>query len=196
MEILKLTKSKTREKILRLFFSDTNRKHYLRELERILSLSVGNIRRELLFLEKTGIFKHEKMGNQVYYFLNKNSSIFEEFKKIISKTIGVQGSLNQELSKIKNIQIAFIFGSFAKNCEDSFSDIDLMIIGNPDEDKLISIISVLEDELNREINYNIFSVEDFRKGLKNQEIFLKQIINDPKIFIINNENEFRKIIKG
>ena len=99
MDIFKLTKSKTREKILQLFFSDPSKKYYLRELERILGVSVGNIRRELLSLEKMGLFKREKAGKQVYYFLNKNSALFEDFKNIVCKTIGVQGKLKRELKR-------------------------------------------------------------------------------------------------
>ena len=140
MDILKLTKSKTREKILQLFFLDTTKRYYLRELERILNISVGNSRRELLSLEKTGLFKREKAGNQVYYSVNKETPIFEEFSRIVFKTIGVGGVIKNALRKIKGIKLAFIFGSYAKRKEDSLSDIDLMVIGKPSEDELISDI--------------------------------------------------------
>ena len=195
MDVLKLKKSKTREKIIRLFFSDLSKKYYLRELERILDLPVGNIRRELLSLEKSGLFKREEMGKQVYYSVNKESPIFEEFKRIVSKTIGVEGLIKEVLRDIKGIDIAFIYGSFAKEKEDSFSDIDLMIIGNPNEDILISKISSTEEKLKREINYSIFSPEDFKEGLKKNEVFLEEIISNPKLFIIGNQNEMEKIIR-
>jgi len=195
MDIFKLTKSKTREKILRFFFSDIEKKYYLRELERILNLSVGNIRRELLSLEKSGLFKREKMGKQVYYFINKGSPIFEEFKKIVSKTIGVEALIKDALRKIKNIEIAFIYGSFAKGREDSLSDIDLMIIGKPDEDILISKISSTEDQLKREINYSIFSPQDLKRTLEEKEVFLEEIMANPKLFIIGNQNGLEKIIR-
>jgi len=183
MDIFKLTKSKTREKLLQLFFSDPSKKYYLRELERILNISVGNIRRELLFLEKTGLFKCEKMGKQVYYFLNKDSALFEDFKNIVFKTIGVQGRLKKELEKIKGIKQAFIFGSFAKNKENTSSDIDLMIIGKIDEDLLISKISKLENLFKREINYHLIDEEEWKEKSK-KDSFLKNIIHSPKIKII------------
>ena len=166
MDLFKLTKSKTREKILQFFFLDIHKRYYLRELEKILNISVGNIRRELLSLEKTGLFKREKMGNQVYYFLNKDSALFEDFKNIISKTIGVERLFKKELRKIKSIKEAFIFGSFAKNMEDSQSDIDLMIIGWPDEDILIDKITKLEKLLNREINYHLISEKELKEKAK------------------------------
>ena len=183
MDIFKLTKSKTREKILQLFFSDSSKRYYLRELERILDISVGNIRRELLSLEKIGLFKCEKMGKQVYYFLNKDSAFFEDFKNIVSKTIGVQGRLKKELEKIKGIKQAFIFGSFAKNKENSLSDIDLMVIGKVNEDLLISKISKLENLFKREINYHLIDGVEWKEKSK-KDSFIKNIISSPKIKII------------
>ena len=86
MNLSGLIKSKTREKILRFFFSHKENKYYLRELERVLSLPVGNIRRELISLEKINLFKKEKTGNLVYYFLNKNSPLFGVIENTIFKT--------------------------------------------------------------------------------------------------------------
>lgn len=183
MDIFKLTKSKVREKILQLFFSDPEKKYYLRELERILDISVGNIRRELLSLEKSGLFKREKMGKQVYYSLNKESALFEDFKNIIFKTIGVEGTLRQELKKINGIKRAFIFGSFAKNKEDSSSDIDLMIIGDVDEDLLVSKISKLENQFRREINYHLIDEQEWKEKSQ-KDSFIKAIISGPKIEIL------------
>ena len=189
MDIFKLTKSKVREKILQLFFSDPEKKYYLRELERMLDIPVGNIRRELLSLEKSGLFKREKMGKQVYYSLNKKSVLFGDFKNIVFKTIGVEGKLRQELKKINGIKQAFIFGSFAKNKEDSLSDIDLMIIGDVDEDLLVSKISKLENQFRREINYHIYSSADWKKKIQERNSFLKSVLSQPKIFLIGNKND-------
>lgn len=184
MDIIKITKSKTREKILQLFFSNVDKKYYLRELERILGISVGNVRRELLMLEKTGLFERETMGKEVYYSLNKNSAVFKDFKSIIYKTIGIEGSIKRELRKIEGIKNAFIFGSFAKNKENLSSDIDLMIIGDDaDEDLLISKISKLENICKREINYHLVDSREWKeKSTKNS--FIKAVMKGSKIHII------------
>jgi len=52
MDMLQITKSKLREELLNLYFTNPNKRFYLRELERILGFSVGNIRRELIKLKK------------------------------------------------------------------------------------------------------------------------------------------------
>ena len=197
MDIFKLTKSKTREKIIRLFFSDIEKEYYLRELERILDIPVGNIRRELLNLEKSGLFKRSKKGNLVYYSVNKSSPIFEEFRKIVFKTIGAEGLIRKALAKVENIKIAFIFGSYAKEEEDYFSDIDLMIIGNPNENELVAKISRIEKKIGREINYYIFSHLDWDKKIKEKNSFIENISAQPKIFLIGDQNDLsrKKLLK-
>ncbi len=155
----------------------------MRELERILGFSVANIRRELISLQETGLFSREKEGNQVYYYLNKKSPIFSEIRKIVSKTIGIEAILKEKLREVKGIDNAFIFGSFTKGKETSGSDIDIMIIGNVDEDHLITTINKLEKDLNREINYHLFSNNEWEEGGGNNS-FLKNIKSNPKIEII------------
>lgn len=183
MDLTKITKSKTREKILQLFFSNIDKKYYLRELERILGISVGNIRRELIMLEMDGLFEKEAIGREVYYKLNKNSPIFEDFKNIVYKTIGVEAIIRKELKELNGINRAFIFGSFAKNKEKLSSDIDLMVIGDVDEDLLIYKISKLENICRREINYNLIDFREWEEKAKNNS-FIKAIIKGAKIKIL------------
>jgi ADP-ribose pyrophosphatase YjhB (NUDIX family) len=91
MKLVGLIKSKTRRKILRFFFLNKEKKYFLRELERICSLPVGNIRRELILLERLGLFNREKKGRQTFYYLNKNSPLLkavEEITKSLDKKRG------------------------------------------------------------------------------------------------------------
>lgn len=73
MDILKLIKSKTREKLLKIFLDNPGKDFYLRELERKTSFSVGNIRRELNKLVLLGLFEKYKKENFVFFRLNLDS---------------------------------------------------------------------------------------------------------------------------
>lgn len=188
MDIFRITKSKLREELLTLYFTTPNKKYYLRELERILNFSVGNIRRELIKLESTGLFLSENKGNLVYYYLNKSYPLFKELKSIIFKTSGAPKMLQNTLKKFDGIDRAFIYGSFAKGEERGGSDIDLLIIGEVNEDKLIEVISNVERKLQREINYSIYGKEDFKKKEKEGNPFILDILQEKKIFLIGDEN--------
>jgi len=188
MDLFSITKSKLREELLALYFTNPNKKYYLRELERILNFSVGNIRRELIKLESTGLFLSENKGNLLYYYLNQSYPLFKELKSIIFKTSGVPRMLHNVLEEFDDIDQAFIYGSFAKGEEREDSDIDLLIIGEVNEDKLIEEIGKLERKLQREINYAIYEKEDFKKKKEEGNSFILDISKEKKIFLIGDEN--------
>jgi len=188
-EIIEITRSKTRRELLRLYFSNSDRKYYLRELERLLGFSVANIRRELLKLEKTGLFKTKRMGNLVYYSLNKNYPLYNELKNIIFKTIGVEGALREIINAMPGVEIALVYGSFATGKETEMSDIDLLIIGSPNEDELMTDIDKLEEKLRREINYTIYSRKEYKNRKRKRDTFIQNILTRPKILLKGTENE-------
>ncbi len=194
MDIFKIAKSKTREKILKHFFLNKKGKYYLRQLERILRVPVGNIRRELISLEKVGIFRKEKKGKEIYYFLNTSLPIFREIEKIISSTIGMEAILRQAFQNIKGIRFCFIYGSVAKGKEDFLSDVDIFIVGDVEEDTILKAVRKGEKEISREINYTIFTEEDLVKGLKKNKVFLKDVLKGCKIFLMGDKDGMEEVI--
>ncbi len=97
--------------------------------------------------------------------------------------------LHDVLINFKGITQAFIYGSFAKGEEREDSDIDLLIIGKINEDKLIDKLNKLEKKLQREINYTLYSKDEFEEKREKGNSFILDIIQGKKITIIGNENE-------
>lgn len=186
-----IIKSKIRQGILKLFFSNKNKEFYLSEIAKIMNVSRGTTQREAEKLEKIGILKSEKKNNLRYFILNRQDPLFEEWESIIRKTIGIETELEKVLQKIGRIRFAFIFGSYAKGDFKSDSDIDLFIVGNPDEDIVISKIKKIEKEINREINYHIYSEKEFQKRIKTDSFL--QNITKKYILLTKNKNEFETI---
>ena len=189
LESLYITKSKIRQDLLTLFFTNPSQKYYLRELQRILGYSAGSIRRELLKFQKDNLFDTQRVGNLLYYSLNTKHPFYRELKAIVSKTVGIEGSLRNALSSIKAIKFAFIYGSFAAKSEKSTSDLDLMIIGDPDTSKLNEKITVLEKKLKRNINPTIYSLKEYRARKRSKSGFIMDLLRNPKIMLIGKEND-------
>lgn len=189
MDISNLFKSKVRKALFKLYFTNPDSEFYLRELERMLSIPVSMIRKELLRLEKEGVFAFHKKGNLTYYNINKNYPLFSEFKSIVFKTIGVQGLLSEALRKIKGIEIAFIYGSYAKGNENAHSDIDLCIIGIINEDILVRSINEMEKSIKREINYTLYTKKEFKEKRCKKNSFILDLISNPKIILIGDKND-------
>lgn len=188
MDITRIFKSKARQAIFRLYFTNPEKSFYLRELERELKTPVSILRKELITLEKEGLFSSAKQGNLLYYSLNKEYPLYNEIKAIVFKTIGIQGTLTKTLLPLKDIEVALIYGSYAKNSSNAKSDVDLFIIGNPDEDILVEIINKLEKNLKREINYSIFSRADFERKKNQKDSFIEDVLKNKKIFLTGGKS--------
>ncbi|MCD4784559.1 MAG: nucleotidyltransferase domain-containing protein [Candidatus Eremiobacteraeota bacterium] len=186
LDILNL-KSNLRRKLLTLFFTNPEKSYYIRQLERLIGFSAGNISNELRRLNRDHLFITEEVGNSLFYRLNGHHPIYNELRSIITKTVGVEGGLKTALQVIPGISCSFIFGSFARGEEYQLSDIDLFIIGCPDMDKLSGAIHQQEDLLQREINYHIYSEKDWIEKIVEKDSFILNLKEQNKIFLIGNE---------
>jgi len=189
LDSLYITKSKIRQDLLTLFFTNPSQRYYLRELHRILGYSAGSIRRELLRFQKDDLFNTQRVGTLLYYSINSKHPLYKELKSIVSKTVGVEGSLKKVLSSLDNIKIAFIYGSFATKREKAASDIDLMIIGEPNTSLLNEKIRELEKGLKREINQTIYSLKEYKAKKKAKSGFILDLLRNPKIMLIGKKND-------
>ncbi|MCD6093934.1 MAG: nucleotidyltransferase domain-containing protein [Candidatus Omnitrophica bacterium] len=187
--------TKNRAELLKLFFTNPDRAFYMQEIGRILDKKPGIFQRTLNNLVLEGILESEYRANARYFKVNKNYPLYKELKSIIFKTIGIKGSIKEILEEIKGVRFAFIYGSYAKAKENYISDIDLVIIGNPDEDELIKRLDKVEGKLQREINYKLYSLKAFKKEVAEKEPFILEILRDKKIMLIGDENGLRKIFE-
>jgi len=189
MDPISIFRSKTRRDIFRLYFTNPDRKCYLRELERELNTPVSMISKELIKLEKIGLFTSSRMGNLRLFALNQKYPLFDELKSIVFKTVGVVGVILKAITKMKGVEVAFIYGSFAKGDAGAESDIDLFIIGRVHEGNLVRQIARAEHMLKREINYSLYSKAEFMKKKKEKDSFINDLLDGPKIFLVGRLNE-------
>lgn len=185
--------SKTRVKILSYFSLNPDVKVYIREFSRIINENVNSVRRELINLENIKILISEEQGNLKYYHMNKESPIYKEITNIFLKTEGISKILKKRFEN-KDIETLFIYGSFASGKAKYNSDLDLLLIGNINEEYLIKEIDRIEKEFSKEINYTLFNKKEIMSRIKEKDPFLTNILKNPKIFIINNEKRFLKNI--
>ncbi|MBS3819442.1 nucleotidyltransferase domain-containing protein [bacterium] len=190
IENLYITNSKVRRDILTLFFCNPSKKYYIRKLERLLGYSVGNIAREIKKLNKDELFLTEREGNLVYYKLNQNHPLYNEIKSIMMKSSGILQRIKEVLSSIQSIDIAFVYGSFPTNEAKTTSDIDVMIIGNPDSKEIVNKLRILESKFDREINFTLYTMDEFLEK-KDKIEFLKEVMKKKKIPLIGNIYEIK-----
>jgi len=189
----KLITSQAKIKLLTLFLTHPDERFYYTEINKRLGIHHALLQRELKLFVDMGFLFTTKEANIRYYWVNKNFSIYEELKSIIFKTVGLADHLRDAISKLGNVETAFIYGSVAKNLEDVKSDIDVMVIGDPDMDALNEAINAAERDLGREVNYTVFTPEEWKERVAKKNSFVMDVLNNKKIFLIGGEDELRRI---
>lgn len=190
----RLFSSNARVEILKLFLFNPEDSYYQRQISTLTHQPIRAVQREVEKLQELGLIEKSIQGNRIYYKINKNCHIFEELKAILFKSVGIAETLKENLRKVKDIEIAFIYGSYAKGGESLLSDIDLMVIGAISSKKLSSLLSKPKSDLRRVINYAKYIPQEFKKRIRENDHFLSSVLKEKKIFIIGNENELKKII--
>lgn len=184
-----------RGEILKLFFKDSDREFYFREIAASLNKEPGAIQNYVNSLVEQGVLKDERKGNMRFFKLNKNHPIYEEIKSIVSKTVGIEYKLKKLVSALPKTEYAFIFGSIARGKEYGDSDIDLLLIGKVNQDFLTEKISKLQSELSREINYQIYTKDEVVKKLTEKNEFFINIFSEPIINLKGDAHDFSQLFK-
>ncbi|MFH1412438.1 MAG: nucleotidyltransferase domain-containing protein [bacterium] len=178
--------------ILNLMFLNPDKKYYLAEIAKILGKEPSAYQKYIESFIQEGVFCNERIGNMRFFWLNEDYQLYSEIKNIISKTIGIEARLKTLLKEIDSIETAFIFGSFATDKFNSNSDIDLFMIGDEKQDTLIEHITKLETEVNRDINYHIYSKKEVLNKIDTKNDFIYNIFNREIVLLKGNINEFTK----
>lgn len=182
--------SKTKRSLLKLFLTNPQSRFYTREIAKITGEPLNAVRRELGYLEKAGLMKSHKEGNLKYFEVVKEFPFYLELKKIIYSTVALGDYLRDRLNGSVSIELAFIYGSVARNEEAQKSDIDLLVVGEIEEGELHGLISDIEKEIGREVNYTLMTRSEFDERRDRGEPFLKRIIGEKKLVLKGNPDVY------
>lgn len=188
--IEKLFGSKTRAKLLRLFFETTDKSYYVREITRVIEEQINSVRRELANLESIGIIKNETFDNKIYYSANSKSEYFmalnELFNhgsltltpKITAKKVEKEdkGSVWKEYAEMVE---GYLDGLIVFNRLPGEKGIDLFIVGDDKTKKLTGWAEMVEKKQGKPLNYVIMSDEDFAYRKSVRDRFLMDILEMP-----------------
>jgi DNA-binding transcriptional ArsR family regulator len=180
-------RSKLRRDLLTHFFMNRSSRVYVRQLAGLLGVDPTNLSRELSRLEAEGLVRSEVEGRQRYYSINSAYPYLKPLFTLLRGSIGIEPTLKRTLRAVDGIQSASIYGSFAKNEADGSSDIDLFVVGEPDQMQLASQIRRAERILRREINYTVLGPKELQRKLKARDAFIRDLWSGKRIELIGDE---------
>ncbi len=174
----KLFGSKTRAKLLQLFFSNPTKSFYIREMTRVIDEQINSVRRELSNLESIGIIKNESFDNKVYYSANSKHPFCRPMIEIFSKKIDStrehdikESTWEEYVRPVRN----YLNGLIVVNRLPGQEGLDLLIIGNDKTKKLTRWAEVVEKKQGKMINYAILTPEDFTYRRSVRDRFIEDV---------------------
>jgi len=177
-----------------LLFGHADEAFYLRQIVRTTGFGLGPIQRELKQLTQGGIIRRSVRGRQVYFQANLDSPIFPELKGLIIKTAGIGDTLRAALAPISGqLELAFIYGSIASGKEGPRSDIDLLVVGDVAFADVVVNLQAAQKLLGREIFPTVYPPDEFKTKMRARHHFLTSVLKGPKIYVIGDENELRRL---
>jgi len=177
-------KSKIIRSLLNFYFLHPEQSFYVNEAARRFNIDKRNLVKKLKELEREGLFVTKTSGNQRFYSLNKKYPLYKEYRNIFMKTVGIEEKLKSVLSNIEGVKEVYIYGSYARDSMDAFSDIDIMIIGSHDTIMIQKEISKVQKDMDREINVINIGLKEFDDKKKRQDPFISDIFKNKYIKII------------
>ena len=178
--------SSVRKKVLGVLFGNPGRSFFFNEIIALVNSGTGAVQRELERLSDSGLVTISQVGNQKHYQANPNSPIFEEICSLIRKTVGLVEPLKDALTSCREkLQFALVFGSVAKESDNAYSDIDLLIVSDEMtlEDVYV-LLSDVEKDLVRKINPTIYTKAEFETRLQSKNSFLMRVLKGKTILLV------------
>ena len=187
--------SKTRVRLITKLMMNPKQTYYIRELSRELDIPYGMVYREIGNLAGLRIIKLEKRGKITLIHVNESLPYLGDLRNLVLKTTGVSHVI-LEMIPGDSVRFMLVFGSMASGDYGERSDIDLMVVGSLEEEPLLEAAKRIEAETGREVNYLLWSEEEFREKIKSGHHLLLDIAEKPLIMLVGSEDEFRGAVKA
>jgi len=181
--------SKVRVKLLQTFLYQPDEIFYVRQLVRKVDEEINAVRRELSRMEKANMVKKEPRGNRLYYYFNRDYSLYEDLLSMVHKTVGLGKEIIKNKSKLGRVKLVMFSGRFARRLPIEEGGVDLLIVGDINMQTLTKLVRAEEVKMDREINYTVMTRDEFNFRKKRRDPFLQGILLGSRIMIIGDQED-------
>lgn len=207
--------SKTRVKLLGLFYQNPNRSFYVREITRKIDEQINSVRRELANLLSIGIISSDTSNNKLYYEVNQDFEYYQALANMFgglplkksskkesakdnkekaekpSKEEPKQSAPAQKdefitnIVKSGNVRLLVYTGQFTR---DELPSVDILIVGDMNIPNLDHSISELERAEKKSLRYSVLTPQEYLYRRQINDRFVSDLLQSKKIVHIDKDN--------
>lgn len=188
--------SKTRVRLLRLFFENPEKTFYVREMARHVSSQINAVRRELLNMQRAGIVEvvdnppHTMAPEDArlyarctWYRLREDCFFHDELRALVAKSraMGEKSMTDEIVKAFEQIELFLLTGHFTQDDE---VPTDMLLVGEVDQKRLSRLIRKFEHEFSRPIRYTLMSPREYHERQQIVDKFLFSLFQAPHVVVV------------
>ncbi len=174
-----ILESKPKTNLIAFFLATPERAFYVGELEKRVG---SNLAPHLQSLVKMDLLKTFNKKSNRYYIINKKNLFLNDLRLALAKSLRYEDELIKALKKLNNLKVAVLTGVFTANPN---MDCDILLAGDLNQRALGNFIAGAEKTIGQEVNYALFSAEEYQHRRNIFDRFTKDIFENPHIIVIN-----------
>lgn len=167
---------------------------YQREVQMLTSIAYTPVRAALIDLEAFGLLTKRTHGNRQYYMIDKNFFLYEEYKNIVLKTVGLGDHIRYRHKNPEDVLVAFVYGDFAEGRETTESPIELCLVGKMPKQTLDEMLAAAAMFTRKEYKVLFLKPDEFASRLRRKDPALKKIVAGKKIFMVGRDADMERLI--
>ncbi|MHB8631991.1 MAG: nucleotidyltransferase domain-containing protein [Candidatus Limnocylindria bacterium] len=184
-----LGRSPTARRALDLLVSTPGHELHTREIARRIDADPHSTHGALDHLLQAGALTSRRVGNLRVWSVDASSDRVAGIGDLLRREGRVTQILARGLEEMRGIRIALIFGSFASGRDSAGSDIDVLLVGAVDWDRLARLSDAVSDHVSRAVNFVVWSLADVRNPKPGQRRLLQSILSGPRIMLRGDAHE-------
>jgi hypothetical protein len=175
-----LFSSKTRVKLLYLFYTNPDRPFYVREITRKIDEQINSVRRELANLLSVGLITSVETDKKLFYQVDQSSHYYQPFLMLFGQTQAAESPLQGKsdlvgrFRELGSLKIALIGGKLVHGSQ---APIDILLVGSFVKARVTRCMKELEQEEKMTLNYTTLSLADFTYRQQVRDRFLNDILS-------------------
>ncbi len=195
----KILGSESRVKIMRLFLLNQSGCFDVDDLSSKCKVSKAAVKKEMRILESAGFAKKKKFSKEYKkgqkikkkkvsgWCLNADFPYLVHFQNLLAVTGSAdKGSIVKRIKNAGNIKMLVLSGIFLKDNE---REVDILVVGdNIKRKSLDTVMEIIQSEIGKELNYAVFTSDEFGYRLSLHDRFIRDIFDYPHERLIDRIN--------
>ena len=144
-------------------------------------------------LTQLGLIDRSAVGKQVFYRANRNHPVFPELRALVAKTVGAIQVLSSALAPLADRILSPSSTDQWRGPRTRKADVDMLIVGKVTLEDVLTQLGDVEPWLRARGKTTVYSTAEFKTKLESGNHFLNSVVRGDKVFLIGDEDEFRKV---